>query len=278
VRGNRRGADYRAGEDEKIWGSMVKQTLKRRKPGFSESYYGYRSFGELLEDAMKHRLLVLERDEKSGPAHHPPACRRLSLVSGIPEIRPGQSIELLKELHILTRDGQAQPGQPAQAEAGLSPVPVHRAAAGGSHAEAGELTLVDHGAGKSYLGFILYDLFLKTANEGRVFGIETRAELVDKSRALAQSAWLRAHVLPRPDGGRGHRRGAVAAKVDVVTALHACDTATDDAIRFALQRQARSSCWRRAARPRWQAFCAAQERVAGGQCAGGGLAPSDPHP
>ena len=54
------------GEDEKIWGSMVKQTLKRRKPGFSESYYGYRSFGELLEDAKKRRLLILERDEKSG--------------------------------------------------------------------------------------------------------------------------------------------------------------------------------------------------------------------
>jgi uncharacterized protein (TIGR00288 family) len=54
------------GEDEKIWGSMVKQTLKRRKPGFNESYYGYRSFGDLLEDAAKHRLLALERDEKSG--------------------------------------------------------------------------------------------------------------------------------------------------------------------------------------------------------------------
>jgi len=54
------------GEDEKIWGSMVKQTLKRRKPGFSESYYGYRSFGELLEDGMKRKLLVLERDDKSG--------------------------------------------------------------------------------------------------------------------------------------------------------------------------------------------------------------------
>ena len=54
------------GEDEKIWGSMIKQTLKRRKPGFSESYYGYRSFGELLEDARKHKLLILERDEKSG--------------------------------------------------------------------------------------------------------------------------------------------------------------------------------------------------------------------
>jgi hypothetical protein len=45
---------------------MVKQTLKRRKPGFSESYYGYRSFGELLEDARNHKLLILERDEKSG--------------------------------------------------------------------------------------------------------------------------------------------------------------------------------------------------------------------
>ena len=54
------------GEDEKIWGSMVKQTLKRRKPGFNESYHGYRSFGELLEDAMRHGLLVLEKDGKSG--------------------------------------------------------------------------------------------------------------------------------------------------------------------------------------------------------------------
>ncbi|MCX7174418.1 MAG: NYN domain-containing protein [Proteobacteria bacterium] len=54
------------GEDEKIWGSMVKQTMKRRQPGFNESYYGYRSFGELLEDAQKRKLLALARDEKSG--------------------------------------------------------------------------------------------------------------------------------------------------------------------------------------------------------------------
>ena len=54
------------GEEEKIWGSMVKQTLKRRKPGFNESYYGYRAFSDLLEDAQKHHLLTLERDEKSG--------------------------------------------------------------------------------------------------------------------------------------------------------------------------------------------------------------------
>ncbi|HDJ86506.1 MAG TPA: NYN domain-containing protein, partial [Chromatiales bacterium] len=54
------------GEEEKIWGSMVKQTLKRRKPGFSESYYGFRSFSKLLEEAQERGLLELERDEKSG--------------------------------------------------------------------------------------------------------------------------------------------------------------------------------------------------------------------
>ncbi|MCU7844065.1 MAG: NYN domain-containing protein [Candidatus Thiodiazotropha sp. (ex Monitilora ramsayi)] len=54
------------GEGEKIWGSMIKQTLKRRKPGFSESYYGFRSFGDLLEEAESHGILELERDERSG--------------------------------------------------------------------------------------------------------------------------------------------------------------------------------------------------------------------
>jgi len=54
------------GEGEKIWGSMIKQTLKRRKPGFSESYYGFRSFGQLLEEAEAQGILQLERDEKSG--------------------------------------------------------------------------------------------------------------------------------------------------------------------------------------------------------------------
>jgi uncharacterized protein (TIGR00288 family) len=54
------------GEGENIWGSMIKQTLKRRKPGFSESYYGFRSFGQLLEEAGAAGILQLERDEKSG--------------------------------------------------------------------------------------------------------------------------------------------------------------------------------------------------------------------
>ena len=54
------------GEEEKIWGSMIKQTLKRRKPGFSESYYGFRSFGQLLQEAAAQGILELELDEKSG--------------------------------------------------------------------------------------------------------------------------------------------------------------------------------------------------------------------
>ncbi|MFZ5510475.1 MAG: NYN domain-containing protein [Pseudomonadota bacterium] len=54
------------GGEEKIWGSMVKQALKRRQPGFNETYYGFRSFSKLLEEAAKRKLLQLEGDEKSG--------------------------------------------------------------------------------------------------------------------------------------------------------------------------------------------------------------------
>jgi uncharacterized LabA/DUF88 family protein len=54
------------GEDEKIWGSMVKQTVKRRNPGFNEAFYGFRSFGKLLDEAEAKKLVKLERDEKSG--------------------------------------------------------------------------------------------------------------------------------------------------------------------------------------------------------------------
>ncbi|MCB1753655.1 MAG: OST-HTH/LOTUS domain-containing protein, partial [Gammaproteobacteria bacterium] len=54
------------GEEEKVWGSMVKQALKRRKPGFSEAYHGFRTFSKLLEEAQTRKLLELEHDEKSG--------------------------------------------------------------------------------------------------------------------------------------------------------------------------------------------------------------------
>ncbi len=53
-------------QDDKIWGSMVKQALKRRNPGFNESYYGFRTFSDLLEEAQQRKLLTLEPDQKSG--------------------------------------------------------------------------------------------------------------------------------------------------------------------------------------------------------------------
>ena len=54
------------GEQEKVWGSMIKQALKRRKPGFNEAYHGFKTFGKLLEEAQSRKLLDLEHDEKSG--------------------------------------------------------------------------------------------------------------------------------------------------------------------------------------------------------------------
>jgi hypothetical protein len=54
------------GEEEKVWGSMVKQALKRRNPGFDETYHGFRTFGKLLEEAQARKLLQLDLDEKSG--------------------------------------------------------------------------------------------------------------------------------------------------------------------------------------------------------------------
>ncbi len=63
------------GEDERIWGSMIKQALRRRQPGFTESYFGFRSFSQLLEEAESRGLIVLQHDEKSGGSlvRQPPA-------------------------------------------------------------------------------------------------------------------------------------------------------------------------------------------------------------
>lgn len=69
------------GEEEKIWGSMIKQTLKRRHPGFNESYYGFKSFNSLLEDAATRGLLSLERDEKSGGYIVRPAVHEVTIES-----------------------------------------------------------------------------------------------------------------------------------------------------------------------------------------------------
>jgi len=100
-------------------------------------------------------------------------------------------------------------------------------------------TLADHGAGKSYLGFIIYDLFFKALKSGHIYGIETRSELVQKSRELARRLEFDGMSFLNLSVAESTGSDALPDTIDVVTALHACDTATDDAIAFGLQKQAR---------------------------------------
>jgi hypothetical protein len=159
-------------------------------------------------------------------------------VSQIPEIRPEQSLELLKELHILTRDGKLNQDSRRKLKQVYHLYQFIEPLLAEVMAQRGELTLVDHGAGKSYLGFILYDLFLKAREQGRVFGIETRPELVEKSRELAQRLGFARMSLLNLSVEESIAAPQLPQQVDIVTALHACDTATDDAIRFAMAKQA----------------------------------------
>jgi hypothetical protein len=153
------------------------------------------------------------------------------------DLRPGQSIELLKELHILTRDGNLNQDSRRKLkqinhlyqfiEPLLKDIPAG-------------IRLVDHGAGKSYLGFILYDLFFKTRGGGdAIFGIEARQELVAKSQQLATRLGFGGMSFLHETVEASITAPQIPETVDMVTALHACDTATDDAIRFALAKHAR---------------------------------------
>lgn len=157
----------------------------------------------------------------------------------IPEIRPEQSIELLKALHILTRDGKLNQDTRRKLKQVyhlynfIEPLLAELAADGQDYCVA------DHGAGKSYLGFILYDLFLKAREQGHIHGIETRPELVQKSRELAEKLGFARMGFLNLSVEESIATPELPARVDLVTALHACNTATDDAIRFALAKQAR---------------------------------------
>jgi hypothetical protein len=156
-----------------------------------------------------------------------------------PEVRPGQSVELLKQLHILTREGKLNQDSRRKLkqvyhlfqfiEKLLKELPA---------SETGP-TLADHGAGKSYLGFIIYDLFFKALGQGTIYGIETRSELVASCQALAQRLGFERMQFLNLSVAESAHSDALPAQIDVVTALHACDTATDDAIAFGLQKKAK---------------------------------------
>ena len=159
--------------------------------------------------------------------------KKQGIPATIPEIRPGQSIELLKELHILTRDGKLNQDTRRKLKQVYHLVHFIEPLLDGAE------TLVDHGAGKSYLGFILYDLCIKNRATGEIIGIESRPELVDKSRELAARLGFPRMRFLACTVEDSLTDPQLPTRVDVVTALHACNTATDDAIRFALAREAR---------------------------------------
>lgn len=160
------------------------------------------------------------------------------------EIRPGQSLELLKELHILTRDGKLNQDSRRKLKQVYHLYQFIEPLLEQVQQAQGRVSLVDHGAGKSYLGFILYDLFFKAhqaaaANAFTVYGIETREELVKKSRELAQRLEFSGMSFLNLSVADSSLSKDLPDQIDIVTALHACNTATDDAIDFALKKKAK---------------------------------------
>jgi Methyltransferase domain len=152
------------------------------------------------------------------------------------ELWPGQSVPLLKALHILTHNGGLNADSRRKLKQVLHLANLIRPALDWAFAEKAAPVLADLGAGKSYLGFILYDLFFARQDRGTVYGVESRHDLIETSKKIAaQSGFDRMTFVEsairdaKIPGGRA----------DVVTALHACDTATDEAILFALQNDAR---------------------------------------
>lgn len=147
----------------------------------------------------------------------------------------GSSESLLKALHILTRDGKLNADSRRKLKQVQHLTQLVTPFLERTRSSRGRLNLVDVGAGKSYLGFILYDLYLRTHPETRLISIENRSELIHKSQSLAQeSGFDRMDFIPASISD-----AVISTPVDFVCALHACDTATDDAILFGLKHEAR---------------------------------------
>ncbi len=155
------------------------------------------------------------------------------------ELRPGQSVALLKELHILTREGKLNQDSRRKLKQVYHLYQfIEKLLLELVDCPTG-ISVADHGAGKSYLGFILYDLFFKSRQQGHIYGIESRPELVQKSHQLALQLGFDRMSFLNLTVAQSALSDLLPKRMDMVTALHACDTATDDAIAFGLQKQAR---------------------------------------
>ncbi len=162
-------------------------------------------------------------------------ARKTPASDALADLWPGQSVALLKALHILTRDGALNADSRRKLKQVLHLAQLIKPALDGAFANKPDPILADLGAGKSYLGFILYDLFFAKEGRGHVVAIEARRDLIETSRRIAaENGFARMRFVESDIAQAGIDGG-----VDVVTALHACDSATDDAILFALRHDAR---------------------------------------
>jgi Methyltransferase domain len=156
------------------------------------------------------------------------------------DLKEGQSIELLKELHILTSDGKINQDSRRKLKQVLHLTRFIATAVAelGLHNDA-DLTVADMGSGKSYLGFILYDLYFKSWPKCTIYGIEARADLVTKCQALSEKIGFSRMKFLAANVADIVTSTDLPKQIDVITALHACDTATDDAIAFGLAKKAK---------------------------------------
>lgn len=152
-----------------------------------------------------------------------------------PEIKPNQSQALLKALHILTVDGKLNQDSRRKLKQVNHLVNFIAPLIEGLE----NPQIVDIGAGKSYLGFMLYDALIKQLTTGQVIGIENRVDLVEKSQALALNCGFERMQFLALNAAESITCKEIPAQIDVVTALHACNTATDDAIAFGLAKKAK---------------------------------------
>src|SRR6201995_1329105 len=169
-------------------------------------------------------------------ARHQPVRRGGNPRMALGELWPGQSVALLKALHILRRDGAMNADSRRKLKQVLHLAQLIKPALDWAFVQKEQPVLADLGSGKSYLGFVLYDLFFAKEGRGLVYGVEARADLIATSRRIAaESGFDRMHFVE----GAISNAELPGGHADVVTALHACDTATDEAILFALKNDAK---------------------------------------
>lgn len=161
-----------------------------------------------------------------------------------PDVPPGMSIALLQDLHLLTRDGKLNADARRKLKQIRHLVGLLRPTIEEALNQGAAPTVVDCGAGKSYLGFLMYELVLGPAGRGTLFAVESRPELAQAAAERARRfgherlRFVEGRIAEAGTAGGASAGGRLPAPIHLVTALHACDTATDEALALGITREA----------------------------------------